>query len=55
MEVAYTQYGPLSTFRQIRMTKDRIPEKIFNIKLIRKHSRGRPRSRWEQQIRKDVL
>jgi hypothetical protein len=34
----------------LRMDKDRIPDKIFNMKIKGKCPKERPRSRWEQQI-----
>jgi hypothetical protein len=38
----------------LRMNKERIPKKVSNMKVKGKHPRGRPRSRWEQQVREDV-
>jgi hypothetical protein len=36
------------------MNEERIPKKVLNMKVKGRHSRGRPRSRGEQQVRKDV-
>jgi hypothetical protein len=33
---------------------ERIQKKVQNMKAKGKQSKGRPRSRWEQQVRKDV-
>jgi hypothetical protein len=38
----------------LRMNKDRIPMKVLNMKL-KTYLRGRLRSSWEQQVRKDVM
>jgi hypothetical protein len=32
------------------MNEERIPAKVFNMKVKGKRRRGRPRSRWEQQV-----
>jgi hypothetical protein len=37
------------------MDEDRIPEKILNMKIKGKCPKQRPRSRWEQQVRNDVM
>jgi hypothetical protein len=34
------------------MNEERIPKKVVKIKVKEKHVRGRPKSRWEQQVRK---
>jgi hypothetical protein len=36
------------------MKEQRILKKVFNIKVKGKRQRGRPRSRWKQQVRKNV-
>jgi hypothetical protein len=36
------------------MNEDGIPEKVLDMKIKGKCSRGRPRSRGEQHVRKDV-
>jgi hypothetical protein len=36
----------------LRMNKDGIPKKVLNMKV--KCPRGKLRTRWEQQVRKDV-
>jgi hypothetical protein len=36
------------------MNKERIPKKVLYLKVKGKCPRGRPRSRWKQQVRKDV-
>jgi hypothetical protein len=37
-----------------RIIEERIPQIFFNMKVKGKCPSGRPRSRWEQQVRKDV-
>jgi hypothetical protein len=34
---------------------ERIPQEVLNMKLKGEYRRGRPRSRWEQQVRKDGI
>jgi hypothetical protein len=36
------------------MKKERIPKKILDMKVKGKWSCGRLKSRWEQQVRKDI-
>jgi hypothetical protein len=36
------------------MNKERIPRKFLNVKVKGKHAVRRPRSGWEQQVRKDI-
>jgi hypothetical protein len=38
----------------LRMNEDRIPDKGLNVKIEGRHPRVRLRSRWEQQVKKDV-
>jgi hypothetical protein len=38
----------------LRINEERIPNKVLNMKVKRKHPTGRPRSRWEQQVWKHV-
>jgi hypothetical protein len=35
----------------LRINEERIPEKVWNVKVKGKQPRGKPRSRWEQQVR----
>jgi hypothetical protein len=35
--------------------EQRIPDKVLNMRVIGKHPRERPRSGWEQQVRKNVI
>jgi hypothetical protein len=35
----------------LRMNEQRIPKKVFNMKVKGKYPNGRPRLRWEQQVR----
>jgi hypothetical protein len=35
-------------------SEERIPRKVFNVKIKGKCSRGSLRSKWEQKVKKDV-
>jgi hypothetical protein len=36
------------------MNEERIPKKVLNMNIEGRHSRVRPRSRWEEQVRNCV-
>ena len=38
----------------MRMREERIPKKMLHTKMEEKQPRGRPRTRWLDQIRKDI-
>jgi thiamine biosynthesis lipoprotein ApbE len=45
----------MNNMNMFKNDKRQIIEGGFNMKLIGKHPRGKPRSRWEQHVRKDVV
>jgi hypothetical protein len=38
----------------LRVNAGRVAKKVLNMKLKGRHPRRRPRSRWEEQVRKDM-
>ena len=38
----------------MRMEEERIPKKVLHTKMEGKQPRERPRTRWKDQIRKDI-
>ena len=38
----------------VQMTGERIPKKMLHTKMEGKEPKGKPRSRWINQIRKDI-